>query len=172
MIANPPTVILGVDPGSQITGVGVIEVSGNQLKYLHCESVKLPVGELSERLRVLYARLSVLIEQLRPHVVSIERVFLAKNPQSALVLGHARGAAMLAAVNYAIPIVEYSATEIKKSVVGKGRADKQQVQHMMRVLLGLSSKPEVDAADALAAAVCHAHHLQYTNTLARAGLSA
>jgi len=165
------SIILGIDPGSQITGVGVIRVTGNQLKYVHCESVRLPTGDLGGRLKALYSRLTVLIEQTRPDVVSIERVFLAKNPQSALVLGHARGAAMLAAVNNDLPIVEYSATEIKKAVVGKGRADKQQVQHMMRVLLSLTTNPEVDAADALAAAVCHAYQLQYANTLKRAGLS-
>ncbi len=163
--------VLGIDPGSRVTGVGVIRVTGNDLKYLYCESLKLPTGDLGERLRVLYSRLSEVIQKTQPNVVSVEKVFLAKNPQSALVLGHARGAAMLAAVNEHLPIVEYSATEIKKSVVGKGRADKQQVQHMMRVLLGLTTNPEEDAADALAAAVCHAHHMQYSNTLKRAGLS-
>ncbi len=153
-------VILGIDPGSQITGVGVIQAQGNELKYIYSESLKLPKGELPARLEKLYTRLQTIIAQTRPDVVSIERVFVAKNPQSALVLGHARGAAMLAAVVNQIPVIEYSATEIKKTVVGKGRADKAQVQHMMRVLLGLRVAPEADAADALAAAVCHAHHQQ------------
>ena len=161
------TTILGIDPGSKITGVGVLQAKGSDLTYLYCESLKLPSGELSERLQQIYQRLDAIIEKTQPDVVAIERVFLAKNPQSALVLGHARGAAMLAAVNHNLPIIEYSATEIKKSVVGKGRADKQQVQHMMRVLLGLRVTPESDAADALAAAVCHAHHLHYQQSVER-----
>lgn len=157
--------ILGIDPGSQITGVGVIQAQGNELKHIYSESLKLPKGELPVRLEKIYSRLQHVMAQTRPDIVVIERVFLAKNPQSALVLGHARGAAMVAAVNNKIPVVEYSATEIKKTVVGKGRADKAQVQHMMRVLLGLRVVPEVDASDALAAAVCHAHHQQINQTL-------
>jgi crossover junction endodeoxyribonuclease RuvC len=128
----------------------------------------LPKGDLPIRLQAIYSRLQTIIAQARPDVVSIEKVFLAKNPQSALILGHARGAAMLAAVNNELPVVEYSATEIKKTVVGRGRADKAQVQHMMRVLLGLRVAPEEDAADALAAAVCHAHHQQINTTLREA----
>lgn len=160
--------ILGVDPGSRITGVGVIQARGNDLKYIYAESVKLPKGELAMRLQAIYTRLQSVIAQTQPDIVSIEKVFLAKNPQSALVLGHARGAAILAAANNDLPIVEYSATEIKKTVVGRGRADKTQVQHMMRVLLSLRVAPDEDAADALAAAVCHAHHLQLNTTLAGA----
>ncbi|WP_113953391.1 crossover junction endodeoxyribonuclease RuvC [Arenicella xantha] len=161
--------ILGIDPGSRITGVGVITARGSDLKYVYSESLKLPKGELAIRLHDIYARLQHIIEQTKPDMVAIERVFLAKNPQSALVLGHARGAAMLAAVNNSLPIVEYSATEIKKTVVGRGRADKAQVQHMMRVLLGLRTAPEEDASDALAAAVCHAHHQQINTTVREAG---
>ncbi|NND81186.1 MAG: crossover junction endodeoxyribonuclease RuvC [Gammaproteobacteria bacterium] len=158
--------ILGIDPGSQITGVGVISACGTDLKHVYSESLKLPKGELSVRLEQIYARLQIVIAQTRPDIVALEKVFIAKNPQSALVLGHARGAAMLAAVNNNIPVMEYSATEIKKTVVGKGRADKAQVQHMMRVLLGLRVAPEVDASDALAAAVCHAHQQQLNQALA------
>ncbi|WP_353409568.1 crossover junction endodeoxyribonuclease RuvC [Arenicella sp. 4NH20-0111] len=165
MSLQPPTIILGIDPGSQITGVGVIRSQGNELKHIYSESLKLPKGELPLRLEDLYVRLQNIIAQTKPDIVSIERVFVAKNPQSALVLGHARGAAMLSAVTNKIPVVEYSATEIKKTVVGKGRADKAQVQHMMRVLLGLRVVPEVDASDALAAAVCHAHHQQINKVL-------
>ena len=157
--------IMGIDPGSRVTGVGVIQSQGNELKHVYSESLKLPKGELPARLHDIYARLQAIIAQARPDIVSIEKVFLAKNPQSALVLGHARGAAMLAAVNNQLPVVEYSATEIKKTVVGRGRADKAQVQHMMRVLLGLRVAPDEDAADALAAAVCHAHHQQINTTL-------
>lgn len=164
----PLITILGIDPGSRITGVGVIQAQGSTLKHVYSESLKLPKGDLPIRLREIYSRLQTIIAQTRPDVVSIEKVFLAKNPQSALVLGHARGAAMLAAVNNELPVVEYSATEIKKTVVGRGRADKAQVQHMMRVLLGLRVAPDEDAADALAAAVCHAHHQQINTTLREA----
>jgi len=150
--------ILGIDPGSRVTGVGVIHSRGNELKHIYSESLNLPKGDLAQRLKEIYLRLQTIIAQTRPDIVSIEKVFLAKNPQSALVLGHARGAAVLAAVNNELPVVEYSATEIKKTVVGRGRADKAQIQHMMRVLLSLRVAPDVDASDALAAAVCHAHH--------------
>lgn len=157
--------ILGIDPGSQITGVGVITACGSELQHVYSESLKLPKGELSARLEKIYSRLQTIIAQTKPDIVALESVFIAKNPQSALVLGHARGAAMLAAVNNAVPVVEYSATEIKKTVVGRGRADKTQVQHMMRVLLGLRVAPAEDASDALAAAVCHAHHQQLNTRL-------
>lgn len=164
----PAVTILGIDPGSRITGVGVIKAQGSNLKYVYAESLVLPKGELPVRLEAIYSRLQSIIAQTRPDIVSIEKVFLAKNPQSALVLGHARGAAMLAAVNNQLPVVEYSATEIKKTVVGKGRADKAQIQHMIRVLLGLRVAPEEDASDALAAAVCHAHHQQINTTIREA----
>jgi crossover junction endodeoxyribonuclease RuvC len=160
--------ILGIDPGSRITGVGVISVYGSELSHVYSESLKLPKGDLAIRLRDIYSRLQTIIAQTRPDIVSLEKVFIAKNPQSALVLGHARGAAMLAAVNNDLPVVEYSATEIKKTVVGRGRADKAQVQHMMRILLSLRAAPEEDASDALAAAVCHAHHQQMNTALSRA----
>lgn len=162
-----PVTILGIDPGSQITGVGVIESQGNEYRHIYSESLRLPKGDLPYRLEKLFTGLQNVIAQTKPQIVSIEKVFLAKNPQSALVLGHARGAAMLAAVVNKIPVVEYSATEIKKTVVGKGRGDKAQVQHMIRVLLGLRIAPEVDASDALAAAICHAHHQQLNQALAK-----
>ena len=149
--------VMGIDPGSQITGVGIVQSHFSELEYVHAESGVLPKGELTARLHKRYARWSELIEAHRPDVVAIEKVFLAKNPQAALVLGHARGAAMLAAVNQGLTVFEYSATEIKKTVVGRGRADKAQVQHMMRVLLSLRTAPDVDASDALACAICHIH---------------
>jgi len=167
-----PITILGIDPGSRITGVGVIVARGSELKHVFSESLKLPKGELALRLHNIYARLQTVIAQTKPDVVVIEKVFLAKNPQSALVLGHARGAAMLAAVNNDLPVLEYSPTEIKKTVVGRGRADKAQVQHMMRVLLNLRQTPEEDASDALAAAVCHAHHQHINQHLNKALSSA
>ena len=143
----------------------MIIAQGSELKHVFSESLKLPKGDLAIRLKMLYARLQTVVAQTKPDIVSIEKVFLAKNPQSALVLGHARGAAMVAAVNNDLPVMEYSATEIKKTVVGRGRADKAQVQHMMRILLKLRQTPEEDASDALAAAVCHAHHIQLNQQL-------
>ena len=171
MITPQTRIILGIDPGSQITGVGVIKAVGSELSHVYSESIKLPKGDLSKRLRVIYERLQTVIAQTRPDIVVVEKVFLAKNPQSALTLGHARGAALLAAVINDIELTEYSATEIKKTVVGRGRADKTQVQHMIRVLLHLRVAPEEDAADALAAAVCHAHHQQMNRALQQADSS-
>ncbi len=127
----------------------------------------MPKGDLSGRLGRVYERIVELSRQFQPQVMALEKVFLAKNPQAALVLGHARGAAMLAGVNSGLLIEEYSATEIKKTVVGRGRADKAQVQHMMRILLNLRQVPEVDASDALACAVCHAHHDQAKQAIQR-----
>ena len=157
--------VLGIDPGSQITGLGVVDAQGDQLIHVFSESLKLPKKELSERLAKIYQRVSEIIEQYKPDMIALEKVFIAKNPQSALVLGHARGAAMVAAVNSGIETTEYSATEIKKTVVGRGRADKEQVQHMMRVLLSLRVAPDVDASDALACAVCHVHQQQMQQAL-------
>ncbi len=170
-LSKSTVTIIGIDPGSQITGVGVITARGTEVKHVYSESLKLPKGELALRLQKIYSRLQTVIAQTRPDIMALEKVFIAKNPQSALVLGHARGAAMLAAVNNDIPVMEYSATEIKKTVVGRGRADKSQVQHMMRVLLGLRTAPDVDASDALAAAVCHAHQQQLSNALKASALN-
>ena len=152
--------VLGLDPGSQITGVGIVEQHGSKLVWIAHEAIRLPKGELGERLRVLYERLLEIISQYRPTVMAIEKVFIAKNPHSALVLGHARGVAMLAAVNNGLDVQELAATEIKKSIVGRGRAEKKQVQHMVRVLLSLRDSPQEDAADALAAAICQLHMMQ------------
>ena len=149
--------IIGIDPGSQIMGIGIIDSEGNNAKHVFSESLKLPKGDLSPRLGRIYERLFELIQQFKPNIMAVEKVFLAKNPQAALTLGHARGAAILAGVNAGLEICEYSATEIKKTIVGRGRADKAQVQHMVRVLLNLRMQPEVDESDALACAICHVH---------------
>jgi crossover junction endodeoxyribonuclease RuvC len=151
---------MGLDPGSQITGVGIVEQHGSKLVWIAHEAIRLPKGDLGERLRVLYQQLLEIILQYRPTVMAIEKVFIAKNPHSALVLGHTRGVAMLAAVNNGLDVQELAATEIKKSIVGRGRADKKQVQHMVRVLLSLRESPQEDASDALAAAICQLHLMQ------------
>lgn len=159
--------VIGIDPGSQITGIGIVD-TGDRAEdtiYVHAESLRLPKGDLAIRLARIFARLEELIKEYKPDVMALEKVFLAKNPQAALTLGHARGAAMLAGINSGLSINEYSATEIKKTIVGRGRADKAQVQHMVRVLLNLRVTPEVDAADALACSICHLYHAKVAQTL-------
>lgn len=155
---SKPTTVIGIDPGSQVTGVGVIRIQGDTQTHVFSQSLKLSSSDLSIRLGEIYQQVQAIIAQTRPDAFAIEKVFVAKNPQSALVLGHARGAAILAAVNNNVPVFEYAATEIKKTVVGRGRADKAQVQHMVRVLLKLDFTPQTDAADALACAICHSQH--------------
>ena len=153
------TRILGIDPGSQRTGVGIIDVdaSGKATHVFHAPLLLLGEGDFAARLKRLLDALSVVIEQHRPDEVAIERVFLARNADSALKLGHARGAAICAVVLRDLPVHEYAAKEIKLAVVGSGGADKQQVQHMVGLMLGLAGKLQADAADALAVAITHAH---------------
>ncbi|MFC1664577.1 crossover junction endodeoxyribonuclease RuvC [Pseudomonadota bacterium] len=157
--------VLGVDPGSRVTGYGVIDVHGNDLGHVDSGCLRVVAEGLSARLKLIYDGLSDVIDRHCPDVICIEQVFMARNPQSALTLGHARGAAMCAGVNRDLPTFEYSALQIKQAVVGRGRADKEQVQHMVRVLLGLRQKPAADAADALACAICHIHTEQIESRL-------
>jgi crossover junction endodeoxyribonuclease RuvC len=163
--------ILGIDPGSQRTGVGIIDVDGaGRITHVHHQPIVLLVAEnFPQRLKVLLDELDALITRFAPQEVAIEKVFMARNPDSALKLGQARGAAMCAAVIRNLPIHEYAAKEVKLAVVGKGGADKVQVQHMMGVMLNLHGKIQADAADALAVAVTHAH---VRATAQRIGISA
>jgi len=149
--------ILGIDPGLRVTGFGVIERSGNQLKYVTSGCVRSGEGELAVRLKVLLDGLSEVIAANRPQQVAVEKVFVNVNPHSTLLLGQARGAAICAAVIAGLPVAEYTALQVKQAVVGKGHAQKEQVQHMVRRLLALPGDPSPDAADALACAICHAH---------------
>ena len=149
--------VLGIDPGSRITGLGVVEHNDGKLVGVASQTLRLGGGELSGRLAHIYTTVCELIEQVQPDVVAIEQVFMASNAKAALTLGHARGSAMCAAVNSGMQVHEYSAKQIKQAVVGTGGAGKEQVQHMVRVLLNLSSPPQSDAADALACAICHLH---------------
>ena len=167
------TVILGIDPGSRKTGFGIIRIDRKQPVYVSSGTIRLPVKEpLSVRLRVLFESLSEIIDTHRPTVAAIESVFMAKSADSALKLGHARGAAMVACVINELAVFEYAARQIKQSVVGTGAASKQQVQHMVTVLLGLSAAPAVDAADGLAAALCHCHAEELSGALAASGFKA
>jgi crossover junction endodeoxyribonuclease RuvC len=149
--------ILGIDPGLRITGFGIIEKSGNRLSYVTSGCVKSGAGDLSLRLKCILEGLAEVIAANRPEEVAIEKVFVNVNPQSTLALGQARGTAICAAVIAGLPVAEYTALQVKQSVVGKGHAQKEQVQHMVRRLLALPGNPSPDAADALACAICHAH---------------
>ncbi len=149
--------ILGIDPGLQVTGFGVIEKNGQRLDYIASGRVKSGRGELAERLKTLLEGLSEVIATHRPTEVVVEKVFVNVNPQSTLALGQARGTAICAAVLAGLPVAEYTALQVKQAVVGNGHAKKEQVQHMVRRLLSLAGAPGADAADALACAICHAH---------------
>jgi crossover junction endodeoxyribonuclease RuvC len=155
--ANPTLRILGIDPGLRVTGFGVIEQTGQKLVYITSGCIRSGEGELPLRIRVLLEGLQEVIATTRPQFVAIEQVFVNVNPQSTLLLGQARGAAICAAVGSALPVAEYTALQVKQAVVGSGRAAKEQVQAMVRRLLKLSGDPSADAADALACAICHAH---------------
>ncbi|HEV8078957.1 MAG TPA: crossover junction endodeoxyribonuclease RuvC [Marinobacter sp.] len=150
-------IILGVDPGSRITGYGIIRVEGRHTEYIDSGCIRVGDKPMAERLRVIFQSLVTLIAEFRPEEFAIEQVFMARNPDSALKLGQARGVAIVAAATNGLEVHEYSARQVKQAVVGSGSAVKAQVQHMVQVLLSLSRKPQEDAADALAIALCHAH---------------
>jgi crossover junction endodeoxyribonuclease RuvC len=158
--------ILGVDPGSRLTGFGVIDIENGQARYVTSGCIRLPDGPLAERLKVIFESMTELVATHRPSIMAVERVFMHRNADSALKLGHARGAAICAGVTQALEIVEYTPAEIKQAVVGRGNAAKAQVQHMVCVLLKLPASPQADAADALAAALCHGHQQPYAAALA------
>ncbi len=149
---------LGVDPGSQVTGFGLVQLEGTRLVHIDhgCISTK-KAKSFNERLPLIYNGLIEIIDKYSPGVAAVENLFMAKNARSALKLGHARGVAILAIQNRNINVFEYTPLEVKKAVVGYGRADKNQVQQMVSILLNLKKIPITDAADALAVAICHLH---------------
>ncbi|MGP4123595.1 MAG: crossover junction endodeoxyribonuclease RuvC [Sodalis sp. (in: enterobacteria)] len=151
------TVILGIDPGSRITGYGIVRQRGRKLSYLSSGCIRTKVDDFPGRLKLIYAGISKVITQFQPNCLAIEQVFMAKNVDSALKLGQARGVAILAAINLDLPVFEYAARQVKQTVVGTGTAEKSQVQHMVRTLLTLSANPQADASDALAVAITHCH---------------
>lgn len=159
IVSEPLTVrILGIDPGLRVTGFGVLERSGQKLSYVTSGCIRTDErGELPVRIRTILEGLSEVIAQMNPHEVAVEKVFVNVNPQSTLLLGQARGAAICAAVLRALPVSEYTALQVKQAVVGNGHARKEQVQEMVKRLLRLPAAPSADAADALACAICHAH---------------
>ena len=157
--------VLGIDPGSRATGWGIIDGDGRRSVHVASGVLKLGDGDLGPRLRLIFDGISRLIVEFRPTEIAIERVFVARNADSALKLGQARGAAICAALADGLPLAEYAPREVKLAVVGTGGASKEQVQHMMRIILKLDAPPQADQADALAVAVCHAH----SRTLAAVG---
>lgn len=162
--------ILGIDPGLRITGFGVIEKQGNQLIYVASGCIKSNDKQsLPERLKTLFAGISEVITTYQPNQAAVEKVFVNVNPQSTLLLGQARGAAISALVQADLTVAEYTALQVKQAVVGQGKATKEQVQNMVVRLLSLPGAPSADAADALACAICHAHGGQGLGALSTAG---
>jgi crossover junction endodeoxyribonuclease RuvC len=156
-LLKPRRIILGIDPGSRITGYGVIAVEGGKNYYLTSGCIRLLSNNWLEKCHALYTSLQQVIAAHQPTEAAIERVFMHVNPSSALKLGQARGAAITALAHHELLFAEYSTREVKKAVVGYGAAQKSQVQQMVQVLLSLSGLPQVDASDALAIALCHSH---------------
>jgi crossover junction endodeoxyribonuclease RuvC len=162
--------VFGIDPGSQRTGYGCIDSDGRRHRLVLCGAVRAGIGAtFPDQLSIIYRSLSALLAEHRPECVVIESIFYAANARSALKLGHARGVAMLAAIETGVPVIEYTPAEIKRAVVGYGRAEKQQVGQMVKLLLGLDAVPTPhDAADALAIAICHLHRGKTVSDTGRA----
>lgn len=151
------TRILGIDPGSRITGFGVLDFDGSQSRYVECGCIRVQGETMPERLSNIFEGVTNVVEQHNPDQLAIEQVFMHKNAASALKLGHARGVALVAGQLRGLSVYEYTATQVKLAITGRGRGTKEQVQHMIRILLSLSASPQQDASDALAVALCHAH---------------
>lgn len=161
------TIILGIDPGSRITGYGIVREQNRQLIYLDSGCIRTEKGAFSDRLLQIFNGICILMDRFQPDEVAIEQVFIYKNPSSALKLGHARGVAMVACASHRVPISEYSPREVKQSLVGYGAAEKGQVKQMVVQLLRLSAEPQADAADALAIAMTHGHQRRTQQALVR-----
>lgn len=157
--------ILGIDPGLRVTGFGVIDVSGHRLAYVTSGVIRTPTADLATRLGTIFQGVSTIVREHAPDQAAIEKVFVNVNPQSTLLLGKARGAAICGLVAGGLPVAEYTALQLKQAVVGYGRATKTQMQEMVTRLLNLSGQPGSDAADALGMAICHAHGGDTLSTL-------
>ncbi len=151
------TRVLGIDPGSRVTGYGVIETDGVRSRHLHSGCIRTASGEFPERLGEIFNGIRAVLLEWRPQQVAVEQVFVSRNAAAALKLGQARGAAISAIVTQDLPVFEYTPAAVKQGLVGNGRAEKEQVQHMVRVILGLQGAMSLDQSDALAVALCHAH---------------
>lgn len=157
--------ILGIDPGSRLTGFGVLDFQGDTPSYVTSGTVKSTEGGFADRLRQIFDSMGEIMDEYRPDIVAIESVFMHKNAGSALKLGHARSAALCATFGHEVEVFEYAPREIKQAVVGTGAASKEQVQHMVISILQLDGAPAPDAADALAAALCHGNQRRLQATL-------
>ncbi len=161
--------ILGIDPGTRITGYALVDKDGNHLRHIDNGAIYTnSKDELPQRLKIIHDGLAAVIAKYHPDVMAIEQVFMAKNPQSALKLGQARGAAIVAGVSAQLPVAEYSALQVKSAVVGYGKAGKTQVQQMVKALMKLPEIAQEDASDALAVAICHANSCNLAGKLQRA----
>lgn len=161
--------ILGIDPGSRYTGFGVLDFAGTSASYVASGTIRSPLGPFADRLRMIFTSMRGIVDEYRPDVVAIESVFMSRNAASALKLGQARAAALCATFVGQVEVFEYAPREIKLAVVGTGSATKEQVQHMIVSMLKLDGTPAGDAADALAAALCHGHQRKFRQQLARHG---
>ncbi|MDT4290420.1 crossover junction endodeoxyribonuclease RuvC [Methylomonas sp. MO1] len=162
------TRILGIDPGSRITGYGVVESTPRGIRYVASGCIRIKSDEFPERLKQIFDGVSQVIELYRPEQMAIEQVFMHKNADSALKLGQARGAAICATLNRDLPVFEYAARQVKQALVGKGNADKLQVQHMVKILLSIQGDMQIDASDALAIGLCHSHYQETAMRLQKA----
>lgn len=149
--------VLGIDPGSRVTGYGVIETDGSRSRHLGSGCIRTASGPFPERLGEIFRGISEILLEWQPQEVAVEQVFVSRNAASALKLGQARGAAISAIVTRELPVFEYTPAAVKQGLVGNGRAEKEQVQHMVRVILGVQGRMVLDESDALAIALCHAH---------------
>lgn len=153
--------ILGIDPGSRVTGYGVVEITPRGVRYVASGCIRIQAEEFPLRLKQIFDGVTQIIALYQPGQMAIEQVFMHKNADSALKLGQARGAAICATLNRDLPVFEYAARQVKQALVGKGNAEKHQVQHMVKILLGIQGEMQIDASDALAIGLCH-HHYQQT----------
>lgn len=154
------TRILGIDPGSRITGYAVIDDTGQGMRYVSSGCIRIEADYFPDRLKKIFDGVSEVVAEFRPTQMAIEQVFMHRNADSALKLGQARGAAICAGQNQGLAVFEYAARQVKQALVGKGNAEKQQVQHMVKILLGLQGNLQIDASDALGICLCHAHYQQ------------
>ena len=164
------TRILGIDPGSRLTGFGVIDKTATGYQYIASGCLRIKGDDFPLRLKQIFVGISDIVEQYQPVEMAIEQVFMHKNADSALKLGQARGAAICAVQLFDIPVFEYAARQVKQAVVGKGSADKLQVQHMVKILLGITGELQIDASDALGISLCHAN-IQQTQRRLRQGVT-
>jgi crossover junction endodeoxyribonuclease RuvC len=162
--------VIGIDPGSRITGYGLVDTDGFRHKYVSSGFIQIKAGTLGNKLGIIFSEVSKIVATWQPESMAIEQVFVKHNVDSALKLGQARGAAICAGVQAELPIGEYTPRAIKKAVIGSGAADKQQIQYMIQRLLGLDELPQSDEADALAIAICHAHHIKVRSSGVAAGV--